>query len=80
MVKKVNTIQTTDTSNLVKKTVYNTKINKTEKKNNDHDQSNMYITTQEFNKLAVENLASRLAKTNLASKNDIAALVKKDKF
>ena len=40
----------------------------------------MYITTQEFNKLAVENLASRLAKTNLASKNDIAALVKKDKF
>ena len=79
MVKKVNTIQTTDTSNLIKKTVYNTKINEIEKKN-DHDHSNMYITTQEFNKLAVENLASRLAKTNLASKNDIAALVKKDKF
>ena len=46
------------------------------KKNTDHDHSNKYITIQEFNKITAENSASRLAEANLASKNDIAALVK----
>ena len=50
LVKKVNAIQTTDTSNLVKKTDYNTKISEIEKKITDHDHDK-YITTQEFNKL-----------------------------
>ena len=36
----MNTIKTTDTSDLVKKADYNTKINEIEKKINDHDQSN----------------------------------------
>ena len=39
----------------------------------DHDK---YITTSEFNKLIAESFAARLAQTNLASKNDIAAIVK----
>ena len=38
------------------------------------------ITTQEFNKLTAQNFAGRLAQANLASKNDIAALVKKTDF
>ena len=37
-------------SDLVKKTHYNTKINKIEKKNTDHNHDK-YITTTEFNKL-----------------------------
>ena len=41
LVKKVNAIQTTDTGNLVKKSDYNTKIGKIEKKFHD-----MHITTQ----------------------------------
>ena len=79
LVKKFNTIQTANT-NLVKKIDYNTKINENEKKNTDHDHSNKYITTQEFNKVTVENFVSRLAQANLASKNYIAALVKKTDF
>ena len=47
LVKKVNAIQGTNTSNLVKKADYNTKIEKIEKKILDHSK---YITTQEFNK------------------------------
>ena len=47
MVKKVGNISTTDTSDLVKETDYNTKINETENKITDYDK---YITTQEFNK------------------------------
>ena len=39
LVKKVNTIQTTDTSNLVKKTDYDTKISEIEKKVTDHNHS-----------------------------------------
>ena len=75
--KKINAIQTTDASNLVKKTDFNTKINESEKKFTDHGHSNKYITTQEFNKLTSENFAARLAEANLASKNYIAALVKR---
>ena len=80
MVKIVNAIQTNGTSNLVKKTDYNTKINEIEKKITDLDDSNKYITTQEFSKLMSENVAARLAQANLASKNDIVAFVKKERL
>ena len=53
---------------------------KAKKNMTDYDHSNKYITTQEFNKLTSENLASRIAQANLANKNDIAALVKKTDF
>ena len=56
-----NTFQTTYTSDLTKKTNYNTKINEIEKKITDHDHEK-YITTQEFNKLTVNNLAARFKK------------------
>ena len=38
------------------------------------------LTTPEFNNLTAENFATRLAQANLASKNDISALVKKKCF
>ena len=47
------------------------------KKITDHDHSNNYITTQGFNKLTAENLTSKLTQANLASKNHIAALIKR---
>ena len=52
-------------------------ITQTLKKVTHHDHRNKYITTQEFNKLTAEIFfAVRLAQANLASKNDLAALVK----
>ena len=51
LVKNVIAIQTIDASDLVRITECNTKINDIEKKINDHDHSNKYITTQDFNKL-----------------------------
>ena len=59
-----------------KGTGYDTEINEI-KKITDHDHSDNYITTQGFNKLTAENLASKLTQANLASKNHIAALIKK---
>ena len=38
------------------------------------------ITTTEFNKLTAESFAARLARTDLASKSDIANFVKKTDF
>ena len=73
--KTFNVIKTTDTF-LVKKTDYDTKLDEIEQKIVDHDHCK-YITTQEFNKLASENFAARLKQANLASKNDISDLVKK---
>ena len=67
-------------SNLVKKAGYNTKISEIEKKNTDHDHSNKHITTQEFDKFTAQIFAARLTQANLASKSDIAALVKKKDF
>ena len=67
-------------TNLVKKTDYNTKINKIVNKTTtdfDHDK---YITGQEFNKLTVEGFTARLAQANLASKSDIANFVKMTGF
>ena len=77
--KKVNNIDTTDTSDLLKKFAYNTKINKIEKKITYHNHDK-YITAQEFNKLTAEKYAARLKQANLASKTDIADFVKKDRF
>ena len=39
-----------------------------------------YIITLEFNKLTAENFAARLTQAKLASKNDIANSLKKDRF
>ena len=66
-------------SNLVKKTVYNMKINEIEKKITDHDYDK-YITTPESNKLTAENFAARLTQANLPSKNGITNFVKKTDF
>ena len=70
--KKVNNVNTTDTSNLVVTADYDTKIGEVEKKITDHDHINKHITTQEFNKLTSKNFAARLQQGNLESKNDIA--------
>ena len=74
MIKKVNAVQTIDTSNLVKKAEYKTKIYEIKNKIPNHDE---YITTQEFNKLMTENFATRLKKVILASKDDIDDFVKR---
>ena len=82
LVKKINNINTTDTSNLVKKTDNTTKINEIEKKITDHNHD-VYIATQEFNKLTSENFAARLKQANLASKtgiSDVTDFVKKRDF
>ena len=76
LVTKVNNINITDNSDLVKKIGYNTKL---EKKITDHDHTK-YIITQEFNKLTSDRFVARLAQANLASKNDIANFVKKTDF
>ena len=74
LVKKVNAIQTTDTSNEDKK---DTKIEELEKKimitTHDHGK---YNTNQEFNKLTSENFSAGLKQANLANKNDIDDFVK----
>ena len=57
LVKKVNDTQINDTSNLVKKSDYITKIDEFEKAIPDHDQ---YITTQEFNKVTLEKAEKKL--------------------
>ena len=78
LVKDLNTIQSTDTSNLVKKNDYDTKIGEVENKI-DHDHGKN-ITTQELNKLTVHNFAAKLAQAKLATKADIADFVKELHF
>ena len=58
LVKKVNAIQTTDTSDLVKNDEYDTKIDGIEQEITDHAHSNKYVTTKGFNKLPTENFAA----------------------
>ena len=65
--------------------MYNTKIAITknieiEMKMADHDHSNKYITTPEFNTLTSENFAARLNQAILASKSDIVHFVIKTDF
>ena len=75
--KKVNNIKTTDTSGLVKKVDYDTKIGEIEKKLlTDHGNSNKYIYIQKLNRLTADNFADRLKQANLVSKNDIVDFVK----
>ena len=50
------------------------------KKVTGHDHNNNYITTQELNKLTLENFPSRLAQANLASKNNVAYFAKNTDF
>ena len=66
---------------LLRITDFDTKIGKIEKKVliYDHDKNNL-ITTQEFNKLTADCFAARLAQAHLATKADIADLVKKKDF
>ena len=70
-------------SDLVKRTDYDRKVNKIEKKMTDH-KHDKYITTPEFNKLAPENFAARLAQANLTAKTDfdnkLSSLNKKNYF
>ena len=77
LAKKVNAIQTNDTTNLVKKADYTTKIQDIENKIPDHDK---YITAQEFSKLTADNFTARLKQAKLATKDDIADFVKKVDF
>ena len=74
IVKKVNTIETTDTSNLVNKADYDTEIYETKKEilHHNHDK---YITTQKLNKLTADNFAVRLV-----VKPDISDFVEKTDF
>ena len=57
----------THTNSLVTATVLDTKIGKVENKIPNHD---VYITTQEFNKLTAENFKERLKQAHLVSNND----------
>ena len=56
----------------LKKTDYDTKISKLEKKITYH-KHDKYITTPEFNKFTAENLAARLSQTNLTTKTNFDA-------
>ena len=47
--------------------------------NTDHDHD-IYIATQEFNKLTSENFTARLKHADFAGKNDIVNFVKKISF
>ena len=71
LIKEFNNINTTDATDLVKRTIIPRLIN--------HDDGT-YITTQEFNKSASDNFKARLAQPNLGSKNDIANFVNKTDF
>ena len=71
LVKKVNNIITTRTSNSAKKFDYKIKTSEIEKNDNGHDK---YSTTEEFDKLTSWNFAVRLKQVNLGSMNDVANL------
>ena len=71
MVKKFNTVNTSDISDLVKKTDWNTKVGETENKRLDRYHNSKNITTQEFNRLKAEIFVARLKQANLATKVDI---------
>ena len=66
--KKVNAIQAIDTSDLVKKADYNTKIGDIEKRVPDHYK---YITTNDFNKFQGAIFDERLKQAELAMRNNL---------
>ena len=59
-------------SSLLNKTDYNTKITEIENKLNNHNHDK-YITTPEFNTLAVDVFNARLARANLVIKTNFDA-------
>ena len=59
-------------SSLVKKTDYDTKITEIEKKLTDHNHDK-YITTPEFNTLAVDGFNASLAQANIVTETDFEA-------
>ena len=61
-----------DTSYLVTATILNTKMSKVEKKIPD---GYKYITTQEFNKLTVENFAARLKQADSVKKKQLILII-----
>ena len=63
-------------STLVKKTVYDTKISKIEKKVADH-KLDEYITTPEFYKFSAEVFDERINQANLVTKTDFDDKLKK---
>ena len=71
---------TPNVSNSIKKTNYNTKISKIEKKIATDQNHDKYITTQEFSKLTSESFTARLKQATLKSKSDIVKFVKKTDF
>ena len=79
LVKTFNAIQTTDTTDLVKKADYNTKIVDIEK-NNLIMPVVKILLHKELNKLPADNFAARLKIANLENKNDITNFVRKKNF
>ena len=67
----MNVIQTTDTSDLVKKAGYNTKIDEIEKA------YLAMINIRKFNKLTADKFGAKLKQVKLATEDDIADLVRK---
>ena len=67
----LNTVEnkTPDVISLARKTDYDTKVTKIERKLTDHNHDK-YITTPEFNTLAVDVFNVRLAQANLVTKTD----------
>ena len=71
--------KTLNVNNLLKKSGYNTKDNKTGKKFTDYDHDK-YISNLEFKKLTAEHFSAWLAQANISSKSDIGNFVKKVDF
>ena len=79
MMNQLKTIQTIDTSNLLKKTDYNKSISEIGKGVLDHIHGK-YITTQEFNKLTGNNFAAILLKAKLSRIDDFVKETGYDKL
>ena len=79
MMNQLKTIQTIDTSNLLKKTDYNKSISEIGKGVLDHNHGK-YITTQEFNKLTGNNFAAILLKAKLSRIDDFVKETDYDKL
>ena len=76
----ITTVRNTKISGLVKKTDYEAKISKIEKKRLERCHNNKYVTTQQFNRLTAKSFTTRLKEANLVTKTDIFDFVRKDKF
>ena len=79
MMNQLKTVQTIDTSNLLKRADYNKKNSEIDKKVLDHNHGK-YITTQEFNKLTGNNFAAILVKAKLSRIDDFVKETDYDKL